>query len=471
MLKTGMFRNVTLRARNESGQPTWVLLGPDGRPIPAFSAYAHSLRHAAKNTRDSYCRHLAEFLDYLIEASSIQGGQLSKLQLSEAIEAYGDYLLLGTDAKSAVACAVAKQSPPGENSPASLVPKKAAIRRFLGLSEEVRKEMAELARLKGCCEMPIDGDPLLPELGARRELQPFEIRAMQANSMLAGVIAGGPKFIDCVVLKGGIGDVPYEQNRAFPYDKVIELIDALPTYRDKALYSLLAASGCRTHEALQLLMEDIDVLEGTVRLVDPQTRAGHTSYRLLSANERAVLAWKGRTTQLTLLIEPFASKFFESLRQYLDHERIAHGRHEFVFQYLKGNERGMPFFLSSAASRLEQFHKVCSQVGVALPSRTAAHSLRHMYGTYLLNYFPRANGDYGLPVPMVQQLMGHASIKSTLKYARYDQDLLKLEIQNANRVLFSNGVPKKLIELKLAALESQVMRLRSQMGEDAITYG
>jgi len=414
---------------------------------------------------------LAEFLDYLIEASSIQGGQLSKLQLSEAIEAYGDYLLLGTDAKSAVACAVAKQSPPGENSPASLVPKKAAIRRFLGLSEEVRKEMAELARLKGCCEMPIDGDPLLPELGARRELQPFEIRAMQANSMLAGVIAGGPKFIDCVVLKGGIGDVPYEQNRAFPYDKVIELIDALPTYRDKALYSLLAASGCRTHEALQLLMEDIDVLEGTVRLVDPQTRAGHTSYRLLSANERAVLAWKGRTTQLTLLIEPFASKFFESLRQYLDHERIAHGRHEFVFQYLKGNERGMPFFLSSAASRLEQFHKACSQVGVALPPRTAAHSLRHMYGTYLLNYFPRANGDYGLPAPMVQQLMGHASIKSTLKYARYDQDLLKLEIQNANRVLFSNGVPKTLIELKLAALESQVIRLRSQMGEDAITYG
>jgi integrase/recombinase XerD len=94
-----------------------------------------------------------------------------------------------------------------------------------------------------------------------------------------------------------------------------------------------------------------------------------------------------------------------------------------------------------------------------------------MYGTYLLNYFPRANGDYGLPAPMVQQLMGHASIKSTLKYARYDQDLLKLEIQNANRVLFSNGVPKTLIELKLAALESQVIRLRSQMGEDAITYG
>jgi hypothetical protein len=94
-----------------------------------------------------------------------------------------------------------------------------------------------------------------------------------------------------------------------------------------------------------------------------------------------------------------------------------------------------------------------------------------MYGTYLLNYFPRANGDYGLPAPMVQQLMGHASLKSTLKYARYDQDLLKLEIENANRVLFSGGVPKKLIDLKLAALEFQVAKLRNQMSQEAIAHG
>lgn len=468
---SGMFKNVSLRKRNTNGQPTWVLLGPDGLPIPAFSAYAHTLRHSAKNTLDSYCRHLAEFLDYLIEAASLHGGQLTKLQLSEAIESYGDYLLLGADARSAFARDIAAQKPPSANSAASLLPKKAAIRRFLRLSEDVRKEMAELARLKGSGELPVDGDPLMPELGTRRELNPFEVRAMQANSMLAGVIAGGPKFIDSLVMKGGTGDIQHEQSRAFPYDKVLELIDALPTYRDKSLYSLLAACGCRTHEALQLLMEDIDVLEGTVRLVDPQARTGHASYRALSAEERSLLAWKGRTTQLTMLIEPFASKFFESLRHYLDRERIAHSRHEFVFQYLKGEERGMPFFLSSGASRLEKFHRACAEVGVALPPRTAGHSLRHMYGTYLLNYFPRANGDYGLPAPMVQQLMGHASLKSTLKYARYDKDLLKLEIQNANRVLFSKGAPKKLIEMKLAALESQVSQLRSQMSREAITYG
>ena len=466
-----MFKNVSLRKRKANGRPTWALLGPDGRPIPAFSAYAYALRHAANNTLNSYCRHLAEFLDYLIEVSAFHAGQLTKLQLSDAIESYWEYLELGVDAQSEVARTVAASVPPGVNSATSLVPKRAAIRRFLRLSEDVRKELSELARLKGRAPNLVDVDPLLPGLSSRRELQPFEVRAMQANSMLAGVISGGPKFIDNVVFKGGIGESPYDLSRAFPHDRVIDLIDALPTFRDKSLYSLLAACGGRTHEALQLLIEDLDVLEGTVRLVDPKTRIGHPSYRAISAEERAQLAWKGRTTQMTLLIEPFASMFFESLKEYLDRERIAHDRHQFLFQYLSGVDRGKPYFLSAAASRLEQFHRACRSIGVQLPPGTAGHSLRHMYGTYLLNYFPRANGDYGLPAPMVQQLMGHATLKSTLKYARYDQDLLKLEIQNANQVLFQHGAPKKLIELKLEALESQVLKLRNQMGQEAITDG
>lgn len=466
-----MFKNVSLRRRSSNGHSTWVLLGPDGHVVPAFSAFVHTLRNDATNTLDSYARHLAEFLDYLIEVCSIHQGHISKLTLTEAMEAYVDYLQSGVDARKDIARKVAAQLPPGANSAASVVPKVAAIRRFLRLSEDVRREMEEMARYKGEGNLPVDGDPLLPGLGGRRKLQPLEVRAMQANSMFAGVIAGGPKFIDCIALDGHFVDIPYEQSRAFPYDKGMELIDAMPTFRDKALYSLLAASGCRTHEALQLLMDDIDVIERTVLLVPPQLRTGHASYRFLSAEMRKSMAWKGRTTQLTLLIEPFASKFFESLKGYLDHERIAHGRQDFVFQYLAGEERGMPYFLSAASTRLESFHRVCAQIGVDLPRGTAGHSLRHMYGTYLLNYFPRANGEYGLPAPVVQQLMGHATLKSTLKYARYDSDLLKLEIENANRVLFSNGVPKKLIDLKLAALEFQITKLRNQLSQDAISHG
>lgn len=464
-----MCKNVTLRKRNVQGQATWVLLGPDGLPIPAFSSFAHSLRNNARNTLNSYCRHLAEFLDYLIEVSTLYEGLMTKLQLSEAIEAYGDYLLLGVDADHSIARAAAARLPPGKSSPASLVPKLAAVRRFLRLSEAVRRELEDLERL-GLHDRISQPAPLLPELGQRRKLLPSEVCAMKANSMLAGVIAGGPKLVDCVALARGVVEIPYEETREFPYDKVLDLVRAMPTYRDKALYSLLAASGCRTHEALQLLWEDIDVERGTVILVDPRTRIGHASYRSLSKQERARLSWKGRATQLTFLMEPYKAVFFETLQAYLEREYIAHGHNQFVFQYLGGERRGKPYFLSAALTRVEIFHRACERIGVELPAGTAKHSLRHTYGFYVYNYCPNIDGGYGLPLPEVQQVMGHTCVKSTRRYARYDQDLTRLKVQYANRKVYSGEAPKSVAEYQLKVLEAQISEIRGGIVEGDLPY-
>lgn len=467
-----MFKHVSLRSREANGNLSWLLLGPDGNPIAAFAAFDASLRNSPFNTRKSYCRHLAKFFDYLIEAAWLmgQGRPLTKLELTDALEAYGDYLLLGIDAGPAIAKAVAASLPPGKNGSSSIGPQKAALRRFLKLSEVVRQEMVELGRLYGAQQM-IPDTALLPELGHKRPLNPAEVKAMQANSMLAGVLAGGPMEVESVALGDEIPPTNYNHKRAFPFDKVMDFIDAMPTYRDKAFYSLLAASGCRTHEGLQILLSDIDVDERTIRLVDPRSRPGHPSYRYLSPLQRKMLAWKGRTSDVTLLIEPFASAFFESLQLYLEREYLAHGRHEFLFQYLQGEEFGQPYLLSSPSTRLELFHKVLRLVGVVLPKKTAAHGLRHMYGTYLLNYFPRSNGDYGLPAPWVQQLMGHADLKSTLKYAKFDRDLIKLELENANRILYAHGTPKRLLELKLDALQAQLTKVQRQLSQEGRVHG
>ncbi len=417
-----------------------MLLGPDGLPVPMFSAFAHSLRNNAKNTLDSYCRHLAEFLDYLIEISTLYEGPMSKLQLSEAIEAYGDYLVLGENARQSIARAVASRLPSCMNSPASLFPKKAAIRRFLRFLQAVRREMEELGRLDPH-HFSTRSPHLLAGLGERREINAFEIRAMQANSMFAGVLAGGPKFIDCVVMNGGGEEIPYERNREFPHDKVMDLIRAMPSYRDKALYSLLAASGARTHEALQLLWDDIDVAAGAVTFVNPRVRIGHASYQSLSVEERARLSWKGRDAPVTLLLEPFASAFFQSLQAYLNYEYIAHGKHDFVFQYLTGERRGQPYYLSAASTRVDLFHRICNHIGVNLPQGTANHSLRHMYANHLLNDYHWAEEKFGLPLAEVQQLMGHAVMKSTRKYARHDEERLKKKIQFANEQVYGHKAP------------------------------
>lgn len=108
---------------------------------------------------------------------------------------------------------------------------------------------------------------------------------------------------------------------------------------------------------------------------------------------------------------------------------------------------------------------------MVLPKKTGPHGLRHMYGTYLLNYFPRSNGDYGLPAAWVQQLMGHADLESTLKYAKFDQDLIKLEIENANRVLYAHGTPKRLLELKAEALQAQLAKVQRQLAQECRING
>lgn len=459
-----MYRHVSLCDCEKSGKTSWFLLGPDGRRVQAFDIFVESIAEFPFNTRKQYCRHIAEAIDYLIESLFLVAGgrPFSALQLTDVIDAYSEYLLLGVNAKKATAKAVALSLPPGKNSRSSLTPKMAAFKKFLQLSDAVQREVSELALiLGGSSATRNDALPILIE--ETRFLRPHEVKAMQVRSMLAGVLAGGPRMIKRIRLGGPTFINGYDESRAFPYDKVMDLIEAMPTYRDKCHYSLLAASGCRGSEGAQILLSDIDVESRKVYLVDPSSRPSDPSYTALGAQQSELLSWKGRQTDVTLLIEPFASAFFESLQGYLDKEYIAHGRHHFLFQCSKGPNRGAPNFLSDHAVQNALFHRVCKRIGVTLPDNTAAHSLRHTYGTYTLNFFPRSSGEYGLPLPMVQQVMGHASIESTKKYAIYDKDIRRIMIEHANRVIFQNGTPKKLMELKLAALEAQVAEVRAQL--------
>ncbi len=460
-----MYRHVTLLIDHSHDETRWKLLGPDGQPFLAFDLFVKAIRELRLNTRKNYCRHLAEFIDYLIEAQWVLagGGLLTRSQLTEVIEAYGDYLLLGTSAIKEAARKIAERMPPScLNRPASLMPKKAAIRRWLKLSNTYGREVEMLAKLNDGNAATHQEPPLLPEVGTRRSLQEYEKRAMRAKSMLAGVIAGGPRFIEAVPLGKDVAQT-FEASRAFPYDKIIDFIHAFPTYRDRCHYALLAASGCRGSEGRQILIDDINMEDATVALVDPSSRPADPSYCNLSSGERELLAWKGRATDLALLIEPFRSIFFECLEQYLSREYIDHGRHSFLFQYSNRRTIGAPYYLFDSKERIRRFHQALKKVGVVLPRNTAEHSLRHMYGCYLVNYFPRSDKSFGLPLSIVMQLMGHANIEITKKYAVIDETLKQLEVAHANEIIFGNGTPLSLLELKLAALNAEAERVIQEL--------
>lgn len=469
-----MLSNVSVRKSEKNGKITWRLLGPGGLPLKPFEIFADALvdEKLPLNTREAYCYNLAGFIDYVYEAVFALTAEQPELQVTsdlidDVLKAYDEYLVLGSDSANKIAKLVDKTRPSPRNTAGTSATKHAPIRKFLQLSELARRQTLELiqAGLKLGDFYLTDGKPLTSGIGTRTPVSEMQRRAMTATSMLTGVIAGGATFLKAPALQNTFPQITYDSSRAFPYDRIAEFIRALPTYRDKSFYSLLAASGCRGHEGIQLLFDDIDVIGGTVKLVDPRSRPNHKSYLYLSFKEREQLAWKGRTTNITMLIEPFASMFFENLAEYMRNEYIPHGHHRFVFQYLTPQFLGKPYFLSLADSRLDAFKKAISQVGITNAIH-GPHSLRHAYGVYLLNYFPRINGDYGLPLSFVQQIMGHASIKSTMKYAIYDEELLRNELRYANAMVFNGVTPKSIAQFRLEALNAQVIKIQEELDND-----
>ena len=463
-------KNVSLIDVRVDGRQSFGLLDPDGRRIAAFDAFANSILRNPLNTRKTYCRGLAKFFDYLIEATRYLGSRatsLSRDDLIGVLEAYREYLVYGGKSENPLARQVDSTLASPMVSAASCELMHVPLRRFLELSETLRKHLDELAR-HGLLKSDVDPNPLLPSV-AKREIGKHQATAMLANSLLAGVISGGPKLMKDAALPGYGGSAPYDEKRAFPFDAAVPLVNAMPSWRDKALYSFCAASGCRISEALQLLWSDIQVSTGTVKLVDPARRANDTSYLALEPHEREQLVWKGRATQVTLLIEPFATIFFEAIEMYVRQEYMPHGIHQFVFQHLTKGMEGRPYFLSAASSRREIFQKAVSVAIENEQERTAlgVHSLRHMYGTYLLNYFPRIGGSYGLPIGLVKQLMGHKNIKMTERYAQHDPDLLQAELAYASNMVFRANEGKSLNEMKRDALNAKLVVIERAIAEEA----
>lgn len=160
-----------------------------------------------------------------------------------------------------------------------------------------------------------------------------------------------------------------EQVRAF--------LRSLKRYRDVAVVHLMLLCGLRSAEVLGLELPDVVFGDGRVRV------------RGKGQRDRAL---------------PLPLVLSRALRQYLELERPRSCSKPHLFVVLQGKHRGQPMTPAGLRSLFRQRRRR-HVLAVANP-----HRFRHTFGADMA----RA----GVRLPVLQQMMGHADLKTTLLYVR-----------------------------------------------------
>jgi integrase/recombinase XerC len=174
--------------------------------------------------------------------------------------------------------------------------------------------------------------------------------------------------------------VPKRVPKFLTVDEVFALLDspdgsAALGRRDKAILELLYASGLRVSELVGLNITDVNLEEGTVRVLG-----------------------KGRKERIV----PVGKKACEALRNYLDLRPAlvsAAADHTAIFVNRNGTRLS-----TRAVERL--LIKYIKQSGIQ--KAATPHVLRHTFATHLLNA--------GADMRGIQELLGHSSLSTTQKY-------------------------------------------------------
>jgi len=150
--------------------------------------------------------------------------------------------------------------------------------------------------------------------------------------------------------------------------------------RDRAMFELMYSSGLRCAEIAGLDMVDLD----------------------LENRELIVRRGKFGKDRIVPLSEPAAA---------------------FLRRYLAGREKKDGPVFPGARGRIaantvgHRFRDLLKRAGLARP-RVSAHSVRHSTATHLL--------EHGAPIRYVQELLGHESIKTTVRYTHMLPENLKI---------------------------------------------
>jgi integrase/recombinase XerC len=178
-------------------------------------------------------------------------------------------------------------------------------------------------------------------------------------------------------------------------EQVQKLLDApgegdLLACRDRAMLEVLYSSGIRVSELVELEMQDLDLVEGVLRV-----------------------RGKGRKDRLT----PIGSQAIKALQKYFEMRAMEPRCNGQFAARVFLNKHGEPLSTRSVRRKLDKY-----LVQAGLDPGISPHTLRHSFATHLLNN--------GADLRSVQELLGHQSLSTTQVYTHLTTARMK-EAYNA----------------------------------------
>jgi integrase len=194
--------------------------------------------------------------------------------------------------------------------------------------------------------------------------------------------------------------VPAQAYRFLSSDELVRLIAAAPEGYWRALILFIAKTGCRFGEAAGLQWQDVELdgLEPVVRI-----------------SRGAVEGVVGPTKTNRVRQIPLCADLVEVLRQF---------RHdgEYVFSRTDGS-------LPRPVSAMHHLERICKRAQV---QRISWHVLRHTFATELT--------ARGVPIRVVQELLGHTTIQMTARYAHVANSSLRAAVEKLPAIPGSTAV-------------------------------
>jgi integrase/recombinase XerD len=173
--------------------------------------------------------------------------------------------------------------------------------------------------------------------------------------------------------------IPQTSPKFLTHEEIELLREFITKLIDRTLFEVLYSSGIRVSEAVNLNWQNID----------------------FNNKELQVIAGKGNKDRTTLL----STKAILHLKQY---KKSRNDNDEWVFQ--------SQYKQRMSKESIEQHMKALGEKA-HLNKNLTPHRLRHSFATHLL--------EAGVPIDVVQKLLGHEDVSTTQVYAKTSQENIK----------------------------------------------